>query len=202
MHSSLIKKLRLIIYKTQRLVRSDTISGLIARTPLKLHLGCGGQHWEGWLNIDVNENSAADLIMDFREIKNIFKVNTVDEIAMMHSISYLRLWEAKDLFHEMYSLLKKGGKCILEFPDILKCATHILKHEKEIIEYLEGIRAIYAFDMQQIKRKEQFGTYAFGWSAWHIKHELHNVGFSDVRIMNPETHNKLAWRDTRIEATK
>ena len=199
---SLIEKLRRLLYKTKRRTGLIDIEKLVSHSPLRLNLGCGSEHMNGWVNIDVSANTVADFLMDFKELKNIFKPASVDEIMMIHSISYLRLWEAQDLFGDVYSLLKFGGKYILEFPDIVKCSAHLLKHENNIEEYLEGVRGIYAFGIHQIARKENFYTYAFGWSSWHIKHELLHAGFVSVEIRDPETHNQLLWRDTRIEAIK
>lgn len=171
-------------------------------SPLRLHLGCGSDYLDGWLNIDVTEKSKADVIMDFKNIKGNFESNSVSEVLMVHSISYLRLWEARDFFSDIYSLLKTGGRFALEFPDIVKCSKVVLENENEIEKYLEGVRAFYAFDMGQIKRKDKYHPYAFGWSAWHISFELKRIGFTKISIMEPQTHGPLLWRDTRIEAIK
>ncbi len=78
----------------------------------------------------------------------------------------------------------------------------ILNHKNSIDQYLRAIQGIYAFDMIQIAMKDKFTTYAFGWSGWHISEELKQAGFSSVQIKEPQTHDQLTWRDTRIEAFK
>jgi hypothetical protein len=170
-------------------------------TMLRLHLGCGSNYLEGWINIDISDRYKVDMRMNFQDIKNHFQVNTVTEIMMIHSISYLRLWEARDFFAEVYSVLQTGGKFTLEFPDVVKCVKVIAK-EKEYDAYIEGIRALYAFDMSQIKKKNEYQPYAFGWSAWHIITELQKVGFSSIVVKDPQTHGHLVWRDTRVESIK
>lgn len=169
---------------------------------LRLHLGCGNEYLPGWVNIDVTEKSKADLVMDFKNIKDHFSENSVDEILMIHSISYLRLWEARDYFSNIYLLLAPGGKIVLEFPDIAKCSKAILDRENNVDGYLEAVRAFYAFDMGQIKNRDEYHPYAFGWSAWHMSYELKITGFSKVLVQDPLTHGPLLWRDTRIEAIK
>lgn len=199
---SFIRELKL---KSQRLKRGcglTTIERLKQHTPLRLHLGCGQEHWQGWINLDISVNSAADFVVDFREIKNYFEQGTIDEIAMIHSISYLRLWEARELLTDLQSILKKNGRLILEFPDIAKCAENLIRSEGNIPEYLEALRGIYAFDMEQIARKEIFTPYAFGWSSWHLEQELSKAGFGHITISDPKTHDQRIWRDTRIEAIK
>jgi hypothetical protein len=170
--------------------------------PIRLHLGCGTNNLDGWINIDVTDNSLADVVMDFKNIKGVFQPQSVREILMVHSISYLRLWEARDFFADTFSLLEPTGRLVLEFPDVVKCATAITRKEIPVEEYLEAVRAFYAFDLDEIRQKKPYTPYAFGWSAWHISQELKNVGFSDVAIKDPDTHNRRIWRDTRIEAIK
>ena len=169
---------------------------------LCLHLGCGSNYLDGWLNIDIIEGSRADLIMNFKELPQKFKPDSVSEVLMIHSISYLRLWEARDFFSNVYSLLKSTGKFTLEFPDLAKCSKALLSNENKVDDYLEAVRAIYAFDMDQIKRKDNFQPYAFGWSSWHITSELKKVGFKKIMVEEPQTHGPLLWRDTRIVAIK
>lgn len=168
---------------------------------LRLHLGCGTNHLAGWVNIDISENSKADRVMDFQTVKNHFKKQSVSEVMMIHSISYLRLWEARDFFLDIFSLLSDNGKLTLEFPDIVKCSK-VIAGENKIENYLEAVRAFYAFDMGQIKNRDNYQPYAFGWSAWHITRELKKTGFSKIIVKDPQTHGPILWRDTRIEAIK
>ncbi len=199
---SLIRKFKIKRQQLKRDSRTMTLENLKQHTPLRLHLGCGYEHWKGWINVDISADSVADVVADFREIKNYFEQGTIDEIVMIHSISYLRLWEARELFTDSRSILKKGRRLILEFPDIAKCAENLLRSEGNVPEYLEAVRGFYAFGMDQIARREKFVTYAFGWAAWHMKHELEAAGFSSVQIKDPQTHDRMIWRDTRIEAVK
>jgi hypothetical protein len=169
--------------------------------PRRLNLGCGLMYLENWINVDISPDVRSDLQCDFLSIKEHYDANSIEEIMLLHSISYLRLWEARIFFSDMYRLLKNEGKLILEFPDIIKCGR-ILGDTKSEEEYLECVRAIYAFDLDQIKRKEAFTTYAFGWSAWHISQELKKVGFSKIEILEPKSHGERGWRDSRVVASK
>lgn len=171
------------------------------KEPLKLHLGCGTVYMKDFVNIDVSSDSVADKVSDFRNIYKLYPSESVSEILMVHSISYLRFWEALDFFRDCYQLLKEGGILILEFPDIEKCATKIIQSKNDYPNYIEAVRGFYAFDLEQIQRKENFHTYAFGWSSWHIKEELKKIGFTKVVCTQGILHNHI-WRDTHVEATK
>lgn len=170
--------------------------------PIKLNIGCGDMYLDGWINIDCNVFHKVDLLIDLKDTHKFFSNNSVNTIMLLHSISYLNLWEARDCFLIFFNLLEDGGKLIFEFPDTVKCSKAIMESNMEFNKYIESLRAFYAFDLEQIDKREKYMPYTFGWTGWHIQKELSNVGFSKVEILQPQTHGKRELRDTRIEATK
>ena len=178
------------------------VSGpLIEREEIKLNLGCGPMHLDGYINIDGDPKACADFYMDFSELGDAFAKASVVEILMVHSLSYLNLWQARDFFATAVELLRPQGKLIIELPSIENCAQHVLDCKEDVAGYLEGIRGIYAFDLTEITNKTDFTPYSFGWSAWHLESELRNVGFTEFRVGKPQYHEQ-PWRDIRVEATK
>ena len=186
-------------YMFFRIIRKNKFNDT---SPIKLHLGCGKTHLQGWVNIDVNNFAFADIVCNFMDLRNIYLNDSVSSIKMIHSISYLRLFEARDFFKMCFDLLIHNGTFILEFPDIIKCAKIIIENDKKDNEqYIEGVRGFYAFDLNEVKNKKKYIPYMFGWSAGHIEQELIKIGFSNILISDGEEHNR-PWRDTRIEAKK
>ncbi len=174
----------------------------IAGEGVRLHLGCGDDYWPGWINVDSDRRVPCDLHADFVDIGKRYLPGTVSEVAMIHSLGYLRLWEARSLFADLYRALGEGGVFSIELPDLAKCAARVLQSEGNIAEYMEGVRGIYAFGMDQIAASELFTPYAFGWSAWHLAKELRDAGFRSVDVGGPQKHGRIEWRDTRIVARK
>ena len=174
----------------RRLRGTRTTAEFLARRdasqPLRLHLGCGRDHWPGWVNVDADPAAGADVTMDFRDIGLAFAPGSVAEVAMVHSLSYLRLWEARDLLTALHRVMGPGAKLVLEFPDAAKCARHLLESNGDPAKALEALR----------------GLYAFGWTAEHLSRELEAVGFSGVTVGEPEHHDRRVWRDTRMEARR
>jgi len=169
---------------------------------VRLHLGSGADYWQGYVNVDSGADADCDLRLDFTKIRDVYAEGSVSEVAMIHSLSYLRLWQAREMLSDVYDLLQPTGRMIIELPDILKCAEYALTHHSDLKEYLEAIRGVYAFGMDQIERREIFTPYAFGWSSEHLKCELEQVGFRQVTVCDPQTHGCRLWRDTRLEAVK
>jgi SAM-dependent methyltransferase len=122
--------------------------------------------------------------------------------VMIHSLSYLRLWQARDLFAECHHLLQGGGRLVIELPDAGKCMQAALDAQGDPDRYLESIRGLYAFDLDDIARRRAYTPYAFGWSFWHLEGELKRAGFKQISFADPVTHGRRLWRDLRCEATK
>lgn len=175
---------------------------LAADGRIRLHLGCGSEYRPGWVNVDNQPGSVCDLCLDFVHIGARYPADSVAEIAMIHSLSYLRLWQARDLLADLHRVLEPSGRLIIELPDLAKCCRHVLENEHDPAEYLEGVRALYAFDLDYIKRKKMFTPYAFGWSGEHLEKELEQIGFRSVTLCPPQTHGPRLWRDIRVEAVK
>ncbi len=171
---------------------------------LKLHLGCGQEKLPGYVNIDGDPDANADLFLDFRRLGRVIRPGVVSEIRSIHSLSYLNLWQARDLFRVFHRLMKAGGRLIIELPDLEKCARKLLEagaSGRFSPEYLEGVRGLYAFGHDHMAARRDYHPYAFGWSGWHLKQELEEAGFADVAILAPQTHGH-PWRDLRIEAVR
>lgn len=178
------------------------VSGpLVEKDGIKLNLGCGPMHLDGYINIDGDPRACADFYLNFSELGDAFAPGCAKEILMIHSLSYLNLWQARDFFRVAHQLLSPGGKLIIELPSIEKCAEKVLASKDALPEYLEGVRGIYAFDLTEITNKVAFTPYSFGWSAWHLEHELREASFSQFVVGEPQYHEQ-AWRDIRMEATK
>jgi hypothetical protein len=167
-----------------------------------LHLGCGNDYWPGWLNIDSSARADCDLRADFGELGRIFEPGSVAEIAMIHSLGYLNLWQARLLFTDAARVLVPGGAFVAEFPDLAKCAAHALSNLENRHEYLEAVRGLYAFDESYIAEETEYVPYAFGWSGEHLCAELLAAGFRQATVAPPVTHGPRLWRDTRVEGVR
>ncbi len=174
---------------------------ILEQDELKLNLGCGFDYKSGWINIDSNPNCVVDINCDFFNLDKFFYNKSVSHIVLNHSISYLTLWQARDFFTKIHQLLKDGGVLEMEFPDVAKCAK-IICNPTTNEEYLEAVRGLYAFDLNQIKNKEIYIPYSFGWSSKHIVLELNKSGFNKVEVLDPLTHGPRVWRDSRVLAYK
>jgi len=80
---------------------------------LKLHLGCGGHKFEGWINCDISSEVNPDRIVDL-EKQLPFKDNSVKEVyasMVLEHINNLVL-----LIHEPYGVCCNGAKITIRVP--------------------------------------------------------------------------------------
>lgn len=83
---------------------------------MKLHLGCGSNYIEGWLNIDL-DSPLADIHADFRDPLP-YPDKSVDFIFTEHFIEHISLDEGILFLKECYRVLKKGATLRLSTPDL------------------------------------------------------------------------------------
>ena len=87
---------------------------------LKLHLACGHDYNEEYINIDLYAPEDAKCDVRFDVTKLPYDDNSVDEIKAFHIIEHFNFFEIKEVLNEWYRVLKPGGKLYLETPDFLE----------------------------------------------------------------------------------
>jgi len=79
---------------------------------IKIDIACGRNKKEGFIGLDIDKNSDADIIADAvcLPIKN----SSIDEINSSHFLEHLYPEEAQKFFDEIYRVLKINGKANLK----------------------------------------------------------------------------------------
>ena len=111
---------------------SPTLAEYIARSDVapKLHLGCGGERWRDFINVDLHPSDpdktdtsrgvcVADCYADMRRLG--LADNTVSEIFTSHTVDHFTRWEAVAMFGDWLRMLVPGGKLVLEAADFRRC---------------------------------------------------------------------------------
>lgn len=107
----------------KRVSKLESIQGA---KPIKLHLGCGHEHFDGYINIDAQQTQATDMVLDCTKLET-FKENSVDEILAYHLIEHLPVNETTQTITNWYRILKHGGKLVIECPDLEKVTERFFK---------------------------------------------------------------------------
>lgn len=86
---------------------------------MKLHIGCGKNYIEGWINADL-KSKAADIEFDARE-KLPYEDNTVSYIFNEHFIEHITQAEGFYFLSECYRILKPKGILRISTPNLWHC---------------------------------------------------------------------------------
>jgi len=126
--------------------------------PLRLHLGCGEQHFDGYINIDyqpsehtVQTKTAADIFADITTLD--FPEQSVDEIRLHHVFEHFNRPKALALLIKWHEWLKIEGKLHIETPDIVGCAKLLVSN--------------LPYRMKQAILRHCFGSHEADW-AYHL----------------------------------
>lgn len=96
-------------YQFHRLTKEKT---------LKLHLGCGSIHLDGYINIDIEPwSTACDLVADATNLY-MFEDNSVDHIFTHAVLEHIPPWDTINTLREWNRVLKPGGTIQVEVPDL------------------------------------------------------------------------------------
>ena len=79
----------------------------------KLHLGCGVDYKEGYLNCDVSKEVNPDKVLDLEE-KLPFRDSVVEEIIINHTLEHIKNFIP--LMHELHRVSKSGAIIKIKVP--------------------------------------------------------------------------------------
>lgn len=93
---------------------------------IKLHLGCGKKHIEGFTNIDIRYLPGVDEVDNIKFLRS-YKENSVDEIYACHVLEHFSRWEYIDVLKRWFKILKTNGKLILAVPNFKSICEYYTK---------------------------------------------------------------------------
>ena len=203
------EKKKLVSFDPWNSVPVVTVERPVSDEPLKLHLGCGNQRHEGFVNIDCKKTPATDLICDIRDLA-CFENDSIDEIECYHVFEHfpvcLHANVSKD-YGEKYALLimvlqewrrtlKDGGKLVIEMPDLDKTMEAYLKADEADKERL--LIPIYG----SYRNGDDTDIHRWGANEYRLKDILEKAGFRDIKFPAAQDYHVKDCPCLRVEAVK
>jgi predicted SAM-dependent methyltransferase len=176
-----------------------------ARLPIKLHVGCGKNYLESWINLDNNSDYnifRLDINHDMRDPLP-FHNNTFDFIYNEHFLEHLEVEEGKAVLKDFMRVLKKGGVLRIAMPDLAVTV------DKYINLPIEEDPTIKIFRLDFIKTRAEriniaFRQWGHKWlyDAEELERRLKEAGCENiVRCARRESkHRELRNLETREES--
>jgi len=161
-----------------RVVNPEKLHGEV-----RLNLGCGHIPAEGYVNVDNRELPGVDVIADVHELP--FEPEQVGEIRSAHLLEHFPLEElTRALLPYWFSLLRPGGRFVAVVPDAETMAR----------EFAAGRYSFDDFRLVTYGEQEYEGDFHFNmFSHESLLRMLHDVGFTDVRMLETGRRNGAAY---------
>jgi len=136
---------------------------------LKLHLGCGEKHIDGYINIDIRYLPGVDKVDNIRFLRS-FKESSVDIIYACSVLEHFSRWDYMSVLKRWYDLLKLGGTIRIGVPDFESVVLYYSKNNdlSKLIGLLYGGQDY----------NENF--HHMCWDFKNLKFDLEKIGFKDV----------------------
>lgn len=136
---------------------------------MKLHVGCGDKHLEGYINIDIRYQPGVDQVNDIKFLRR-YQSNSVEVIYACAVLEHFTRWEYKHVLKRWHEILIPGGVLRLSVPGFDKAVEHYVKHRdlRVLIGMLYGGQ-----DYEQ-----NFHHYI--WDMQTLTDDLTEVGFEKI----------------------
>lgn len=181
--------------------------------PLRLHLGCGENHLDGYVNIDHPPDRhavmtpRADIFADIKELR--FPDNCLAEIRLHHVFEHFNRVEALGLLIRWHRWLRVGGILHIETPDLAGSAKTVLgavpfKQKCAAVRHLAGDQTeTWAYHVDHWFPERFHATFShmgFGepklrTETWNRPPHLANVTAIGVKTADLPTHKLLQAAD-------
>ena len=98
---------------------------------LRLNLGGGNVRYSNCINLELepHEEVDADIYGDITKGLPFIKDETFVEILFIHVIEHIERKDHRNVFDEIWRLLKPNGRLVMGFPDFIECAKRFISNE-------------------------------------------------------------------------
>ena len=168
---------------------------------MRLNLGCGGKHLEGYINCDMPQNHSnkqPDVPCDLHKLP--FEDDSADEILSVHVVEHFWRWEVEDVLKEWVRVLKPGGLMVLECPNLEEACRQFLANPKVLQADDDAKRSLWVF-YGDPKWKDPLMVHRWGYTPWTLGHLMHSCGLVQIE-RHPAEFKQRDPRDMRMVGRK
>lgn len=166
---------------------------------MRLNVGCGGRRIDGYKGVDAVARPAADIVAKADKIP--LPDASCDEIMAIHLFEHFYRWECEGVLAEWRRLLKRGGRLVLEMPDLMKTCKNVVD------EAMRGGKDPDQLTLWSLygdpRQSDPYMSHHWAWTPKAIKALLEANGFTAVQQEPTQYHPcGREHRDMRVVSVK
>ena len=155
---------------------------------LKLHLGCGDQHLDGYGNIELRKTAATDVVFDIRKLP--YSDNSIQEIITMHVIEHLPRHVIPHVLRKWRRVLIPGGRLIIECPNFDEAVKEYMAGNEERLDDIFG------------QQKYRGDIHFCGYNYTRLKIMLVEANYYNIQNKEPQDFHIEFHPCLRVECVK
>ncbi|MHC4951248.1 MAG: glycosyltransferase, partial [Planctomycetota bacterium] len=158
---------------------------------VKLHIACGRHYLDGWVNIDGDPKTQADIHCDITREGLPFPDNSVDYVFNEHFIEHLSYEDGLAFFKEAYRVLKSDGVLRIAFPDLRTLIDSYIHDDWREMEWVKLIDAQWypsgCFMLNRCIREK--GLHKYMYDVEEVQRRLSEAGFCSTTVCQVKQSN-------------
>lgn len=169
----------------------------------KLHLGCGRNYLDGWINTDIDSKRyKLDQRLDITE-NFPFENNTISYIFSEHVIEHISYKDGKFMLEECYRIMKPNGKIRISTPDLKFLIEFYTKDKSQLQkDYVNLSISHSAYDIDKYHCTDAFiiNNFVRAWGHLFIYDEetLTNL-FTEIGFKNINSYKICESEDKNLQ---
>lgn len=177
---------------------------------IKLNIGCGDRHWDGFINIDIGRPGMKKQPDIQAQVNNLpLPCNSCDEVHAIHVLEHVHRWEVGETVREWVRVLRPGGLLVVECPDLDKIAINLFSylnadkperrvlHDGRTVDVVQDCKAGLFGDMSSTDKNM---VHKWCFQQTELEGIMLESGCMSVVSVQPKFHRP--FRDMRIEGRK
>ena len=144
---------------------------------MKLHLGCGNDYLEGYINTDLYAENVDER---FDALTIPYSDNTFDEVRAFHIIEHFDWFKGNEALKEWHRVLKPGGRLHIETPDFLESCRVFVTSPVEVQNSMYG----HFFSTPWISGQQHL----FLFTENQLCYQLYQIGFENLKRLPPTSN--------------
>jgi spore maturation protein CgeB/tetratricopeptide (TPR) repeat protein len=170
-------------YETFQMALTDAVLGVVSGKTVRLNLGCGDDHREGYINVDLRPRKGVGLVADAASCP--FRDRIATEILANDILEHFPRDRINQVLSEWRRLLMKGGTLKVQCPDLRELARGLVLNRLPVQEFS---RRVYG-------GQDYEGNYHFaGFDLPDLKRRLRSLGFEIREIGSSNANQAITAR--------